>query len=44
VRSVRPGQGLPPKHLDAVMGLRATRDIPFGEPLDWSMVEGGAPA
>ena len=44
VRSVRPGQGLPPKHLDAVMGQRATRDIPFGEPLDWSMVEGGAPA
>ena len=43
LRSVRPGFGLPPKHLDAVLGRRATRDIPFGEPLDWSMVEGGQP-
>jgi len=44
VRSVRPGLGLAPKHLDAVLGRRSTRDIPFGEPLDWSMVEGGGPA
>jgi N-acetylneuraminate synthase len=44
LRSVRPGHGLPPKHLDGVLGRRATRDIPFGEPLDWSMVEGGGPA
>lgn len=44
VRSVRPGLGLAPKHLDVVLGRRATRDIPFGEPLDWSMVEGGEPA
>jgi N-acetylneuraminate synthase len=41
VRSVRPGHGLAPRHYDAVLGRRATRDIPFGEPLDWSMVEGG---
>lgn len=44
VRSVRPGHGLAPKHLDTVIGRRATRDIPFGEPMDWSMVEGGGPA
>jgi len=44
VRSVRPGHGLAPKHLDTVLGRRATRDIPFGAPLDWTMVEGGGPA
>jgi pseudaminic acid synthase len=44
VRSVRPGLGLAPKHLDAVLGRLATRDIHFGEPMDWSMVEGGGPA
>jgi len=41
VRSVRPANGLPPKHLDAVLGRRATRDISFGEPLAWDMIEGG---
>lgn len=38
VRSVRPGNGLAPKHLDAVLGRTATRDLARGEPLDWSMV------
>lgn len=41
VRSVRPGYGLAPKHLPAVLGRTATRDLKFGEALDWSMVEGG---
>lgn len=41
VRSIRPGKGLKPKFLDAVLGRRATRNIAFGEPLDISMVEGG---
>lgn len=41
VRSIRPGFGLKPKHLDAVLGRVAARDIPFGEPLDVSMIEGG---
>ncbi|HEY3799336.1 MAG TPA: pseudaminic acid synthase [Caulobacteraceae bacterium] len=39
VRSVRPGYGLPPKHLPQVLGRKAARDLKFGEPLDWSMVE-----
>lgn len=39
VRSIRPGFGLAPKHIDAVIGARATRDIAYGEPLDWSMVQ-----
>jgi len=37
VRSVRPGFGLPPKHLPQVLGRRAARDLRFGEPLDWNM-------
>ena len=38
VRSVRPGVGLPPGELDAVLGRRAARDLTRGEPLDWSML------
>ncbi len=38
VRSVRPGNGLPPADLDKVLAGRATRDLTRGEPLDWSMV------
>lgn len=38
VRSIRPANGLRPKHLDAVLGRRAARDLAFGEPLDWSMM------
>jgi pseudaminic acid synthase len=39
VRSIRPGFGLPPKHLPAVLGRRAVRDLVRGEPFDWSMIE-----
>jgi pseudaminic acid synthase len=39
VRSIRPGLGLPPKHLNEVIGRRATRDVKRGTPLDWTMVE-----
>ena len=38
VRSIRPGNGLSPKHLDAIIGRPATRDLQRGEPLTWSMV------
>lgn len=34
VRSIRPAQGLAPKHLDRVLQCRAARDITFGEPID----------
>ena len=40
VRSIRPGLGMKPKHLDDVLGRRATRDLAFGEPLQPSMIEG----
>lgn len=39
VRSIRPSGGLLPKHLDAVLGRRAARDVPRGTPLDWASVE-----
>ena len=38
VRSIRPGYGLPPKHLPAVLGKVAARAIERGHALDWSMV------
>lgn len=41
VRSIRPGLGMKPKHLDAVIGRYASRDIAFGEPLEAGMIEGG---
>ena len=38
VRSIRPGFGLPPKHLPEVLTRRAARSLKRGEPLDWSML------
>jgi N-acetylneuraminate synthase len=39
VRSIRPGHGLPPKHLPEVLGRRAGRAIARGTPLAWSLIE-----
>ena len=39
VRAVRPGFGLAPKHLDAVLGRRARRDLEAGTPLAWDQLE-----
>lgn len=39
VRSIRPGNGLPPKHLHDVIGRRAKRDIERGTPLDWELID-----
>jgi N-acetylneuraminate synthase len=35
IRSIRPGFGLPPKHLTDVLGRRASRSLKRGEPLAW---------
>ncbi|SEL05727.1 pseudaminic acid synthase [Ectothiorhodospira marina] len=40
IRSIRPANGLKPKHLDAVLGQRAARDLSFGEPLNFEMITG----
>jgi N-acetylneuraminate synthase len=38
VRSIRPGNGLPPADLEKLLGRPAARDLARGEPLDWTMV------
>lgn len=38
VRSIRPGFGLEPKHLPALLGRRTSRSLKRGEPVDWEMV------
>ena len=38
VRSIRPGNGLPPAHFEEVLGRVAARDLTRGEPLAWDMV------
>jgi N-acetylneuraminate synthase len=38
VRSIRPGHGLPPKHLPKVLGRRAVCDLSMGTPLAWDMI------
>lgn len=40
VRSIRPGNGLAPKHLDDILGKPAARDLQRGEPFDWGMIRG----
>jgi pseudaminic acid synthase len=44
VRSIRPGYGLPPKHLPAILGRRAVRALSRGEPLSWDAVAPSAAA
>lgn len=38
VRSIRPGYGLPPKYLYAVLGRRAAGKITRGTPLSWDLI------
>lgn len=38
VRSVRPGDGLPPKELENVLGKKAACAIEYGTPLKWDLV------
>ncbi|WP_191488637.1 pseudaminic acid synthase [Pseudomonas sp. FEN] len=39
LRAIRPGLGLAPRHLDAVLGRSARQAIKRGTPLDWPLVE-----
>lgn len=38
VRSIRPGHGLPPKHLPEILGRKAAKAIPAGTPLAWELI------
>lgn len=39
IRSIRPGLGLEPKHLETVLGKKARRAIPKGTPLSWELLD-----
>ncbi|MDD5431147.1 MAG: pseudaminic acid synthase [Candidatus Pacebacteria bacterium] len=39
IRSVRPAFGLETKYFDEIVGKKATKDIEFGTPLSWEMVD-----
>lgn len=39
LRAIRPGLGLPPKHLDAFLGRKVRRDVRWGTPLSWDMLD-----
>ncbi len=39
VRSIRPGYGLAPKHLDSVIGSVARENIPRATAINWNMLE-----
>lgn len=43
VRSIRPGYGLPPKHLPDILGRRARQAISRGTALDWTLIDGQKP-
>ena len=38
VRAIRPGLGLPPKHLEHVLGRTVKRDVKRGTPLSWDLL------
>lgn len=38
IRAIRPGLGLPPKHLEAVLGKRIRQDVPRGTALSWELL------
>jgi pseudaminic acid synthase len=39
VRSVRPGYGMHPKHLESILGKTFTKDVENGEPLNWEYIK-----
>lgn len=41
LRAIRPGLGLPPKYLEALMGMRVARGVPKGTPASWDLICGG---
>lgn len=38
IRAIRPGLGLPPKHLKNFLGKKAKRDVKKGTPLSWELL------
>lgn len=40
IKSIRPGYGLPPKHLNSILGRETKKNIKMGTPLKWEMITG----
>ncbi|MDR1913935.1 MAG: pseudaminic acid synthase [Clostridiales bacterium] len=38
IRSIRPGDGLPPKYLNEIIGKTASKDIEKGTPMNWGFL------
>ena len=38
IRSIRPGDGLPPKYLNVFLGKKARRKLTKGTPITWDMI------
>ncbi|WP_407875398.1 pseudaminic acid synthase [Qipengyuania nanhaisediminis] len=38
IRAIRPGFGLAPRHLDALIGRRVSRDVARGTPASWDLI------
>ena len=43
VRAIRPGHGLPPKHLEQIIGRRVVKDLRRGTPVTWEIVDKTTP-
>ena len=39
LKVIRPGHGLPPRHMAEVLGAKAQRALPFGTALSWEDIE-----
>ena len=39
LRSIRPGDGLPPKYFEQLLGIRVTKDVLRGTPASWDLVK-----
>lgn len=39
LRVIRPGMGLPPKYLDALLGRKVIRDVPRGTAVSWDLLQ-----
>jgi pseudaminic acid synthase len=40
LRAIRPGHGLPPRELTALLGLRVGQDVKRGTPASWELLQG----
>ena len=39
IRRIRPGFGIEPKFYNVLLGMKLTKDVKRGEPVDWNKVE-----